>query len=174
MSGLNFGNKWLMASSQTRPRLVDVGEGEGADRQRPMSSLPLTAAWWPWTSHSLTCRCPDSPTWLQMPGFICEGEESWGCGEKSSLLEGMQELFCESRVLQEAWGPCRPVGCRPGPEDDTSLLRRETNICRSPVKENGEESGGWWSLRTSLRKIPNEHVKGFEHSPRQEAGVEGC
>lgn len=55
------------------------------------------------------------------------------------MLEGMQELLCESRVLQEAWGPRRPVGCRPRPEDDTSLLRRETNICRSPVKENGEE-----------------------------------
>lgn len=71
---------------------------------------------------------PDGPTWLQMPGFVCEGEESWGLGEKSSLLEGMQELLCESRVLQEAWGPCRSFGCRPRPEDDTSLLRRETSI----------------------------------------------
>ena len=55
-------------------------------------------------------------------------KESWGLGEKSSLLEGMQELLCESRVLQEAWGPCRSFGCRPRPEDDTSLLRRETSI----------------------------------------------
>lgn len=71
---------------------------------------------------------PDGPTWLQMPGFVCEGEESWGLGEKSSLLEGMQELLCESRVLQEAWGPCRSFGYRPRPEDDTPLLRREASI----------------------------------------------
>ena len=110
-----------------------------------------------------------------MPGFICEGEESWGCGEKSSLLEGMQELFCESRVLQEAWGPCRPVGCRPRPEDDTSLLRRETNICRSPVKKNrgGKEEDGGPSGHHCGRSLMS-ISKALNTAPGKRLGLEGC
>lgn len=72
------------------------------------------------------------------------------------------------------------MGCRPGPEDDTSLLRRESSVCRSPVKEKGEEKGGeWWSLRTLLRKIPNEQLRVCEQgmqagAPDQRLGLEGC
>ena len=171
MSVLNFGNKWLTTSLTNKAEACRRGGRAGG-------WLPEAHVQSPSHSHlvilDVACQRvwgPDSPTWLQMPGFVCEGEESWGSEEKSSLPEGMQELLCESRVLQEAWGPWTPVGCRPRPEDDPSLLRRETRICRSPVKNREKTGGGWWSLRTSLWKIPTEQFRGCKHGPRQEAGA---
>lgn len=64
-------------------------------------------------------------------------------GEKSSLLEGMQELLCESRVLQEAWGPCRSLDAGQGLRMTHPFLE-EKQVSEKPSQgEQGGKGGGW-------------------------------